>query len=57
MGSSALIIGAIVCSVIGYFVGKPKNRAVEGALWGFFLGLIGIVIIVLRKPAQPKPSF
>jgi uncharacterized membrane protein HdeD (DUF308 family) len=46
----------IVWGIVGYLIGKEKNRAVEGALWGFFLGLIGIVIIVLRstKPLEEK---
>lgn len=41
----------VLMAVVGYFIGEPKNRGVEGALWGGLLGVIGIVIIALRKPA------
>jgi hypothetical protein len=49
-----ILVVAALCGVAGYFIGKPKNRAVEGAVWGFLLGVIGIIIIAVRKPAEPK---
>ena len=51
---AVILVVAIVCGVAGYFIGKPKNRAVEGAAWGFLLGVVGLIIIAVRKPAEPK---
>lgn len=42
----------IVCGLITHLIGKEKNR--HGFLWGFLLGLIGVVIMALlpAKDAQ-----
>jgi CDP-diglyceride synthetase len=47
-----LLIGAIATTTVGYFLGKRKNRPVEGTLWGFFLGLIGVVILAFRSKKE-----
>ncbi len=39
-----LILGTL-CGVIGYFIGKPKQRQMAGAIWGFLLGPIGLLVI------------
>ena len=48
MEPGALLLGAVVCAVIGIFIGQSRGRwAIEGALWGFFLGPIGWLIMAL----------
>jgi hypothetical protein len=44
------VIYAIVWILFGYFgylIGKPKGRETAGALLGFFLGIIGIIIVAV----------
>ena len=48
-------IVALVCAGVGYAIGNGKGRGTEGALWGFFLGVIGLIIIAVRSPAQTLP--
>jgi hypothetical protein len=43
-----VLIVWLLCAIIAGFIGKSKNRLVEGVLWGFFLGIIGIIIIACR---------
>lgn len=48
-GSQGFIaIGAIVCALIGYFMGVSwKGRPWLGAILGFFLGVIGLIIFAI----------
>jgi hypothetical protein len=50
-----LIVWAL-CGVVGYLIGNSKGRGAEGALWGLVLGLIGLIIIAVRKPAEGAQS-
>jgi hypothetical protein len=43
----------IVSMFAGHAIGKPKNRA--GVWYGFFLGLIGVIIVALLPP-RPEPT-
>ena len=47
-----IIIIWILFGFAGYAIGKPKNRSTGGFLLGFFLGIIGIVIIACLKPKK-----
>lgn len=52
MDSSLLIlIGTIFSVAIGYFIGVRRGRPVLGAVLGFFLSIIGwiIVAVIPRK--------
>jgi hypothetical protein len=42
--------------VLGYVLGQRKNRAMEGLLLAFLLGLIGLVILACLKPKQAAPA-
>lgn len=46
------LVLAVICGVIGYSIGAPKNRPVAGFLWGFFMGFIGLIV---AKYLRPKP--
>ena len=46
----------IVCCVVGWKIGDSKGHPVLGVVLGCFLGLIGLVIIALIRPVQPRPS-
>jgi hypothetical protein len=37
----------IVSAVVGALIGAPRKRAGAGALWGFLLGPIGWVLVLL----------
>jgi predicted branched-subunit amino acid permease len=43
--------------IVGAIVGQSLNRTREGAILGFVLGFIGVVIVVCmdRKPAAGSP--
>ena len=45
---------SIVCALIGYSIGKPKGRSVDGILLGLFLGPIGVLIIAVLRPLGKK---
>ncbi len=47
----ALVIVAVICGVIGLVVGSNKGQTLVGALLGFLLGPIGLVIVLVMKPA------
>ena len=50
----ALVIGA-VCGGVSYNLAWKKNRSgIEGFCWGFFLGLIGLVVVALQAPGEPR---
>ena len=42
------IIVIVACVVIG----KEKNR--NGFLWGFFLNIIGLIVLAILPPLEPK---
>lgn len=47
----ALIFGAITAAI-----GQKKNFLVaESFLWGALLGIIGLIVMIVRRPALPKP--
>ena len=46
-----LIVMALVCAIAGALIAPSKNlRPFEGALWGGGLGLIGLLVLVCKKP-------
>jgi len=47
----SIVIG-LVFGLCGYLIGKPKGHPVWGFFICFFLSIIGILIIVLTKPAK-----
>ncbi len=46
------IFGAIVFAIIGALIGNSKGLRTEGALLGLLLGIIGVLIIAVMKPAR-----
>jgi uncharacterized membrane protein YfcA len=52
-----LAVGALVCGVIGYFIGKSKGRPGAGFVLGFFLGFLGwIIAAVVPKTRHRKEA-
>lgn len=47
------LLWVTICGVVGYAIGKSKNRASEGVILGMFLGLIGIIIVLFMKDGAP----
>jgi len=40
----AYLVLCVFFALVGYMIGKRKNRAAEGVFWGLFLGPIGWLI-------------
>lgn len=52
------IIAAVICGIVSEEIGVYKRRSFWGSFsWGFFLGLIGIIIVaVLPRGDDPAPA-
>lgn len=46
----SVIMNALVCGLITYAIGKSKN--INGWAWGFFLGIIGIIVVALMEKRE-----
>lgn len=46
---AAFVIG-LICAVIGFIMGDKKGRGGLGALLGFFLSVIGLIIVAVLEP-------
>lgn len=42
-----------VCTGVGCFVGRQDGRAGTGSALGFFLGVFGLLLLVLMEPTTP----
>lgn len=58
--STEVIIGIwAACAVLGAVIGSSKGKGVTGFVLGAVLGVIGLIIVVLLKPAptsEPLPA-
>tara|TARA_B100001057_G_C22304601_1_gene739643 strand:- start:114 stop:440 length:327 start_codon:yes stop_codon:yes gene_type:complete len=51
-----VIVAAIIFGFVGRYVAASKGRSeAEGFLFGFFLSLIGIIIVALLPTLEKKP--
>jgi len=49
-----LIFWALIFGVITAVIGQKKNYPVgESFLWGALLGIIGLIVVVVRRPRLP----
>lgn len=46
-GIVILFLSVMIFGIVGGIIGRHKGREVEGALWGIFLGPLGLIIILL----------
>jgi hypothetical protein len=62
VGMPELAVISVVCLGVGVLMGRPHGRALEGAVWGFFLGPLGLLLFALflwrerRQPPEPPSS-
>ncbi len=57
MESFALVTFAVISGVIACAINVYKYRSgVEGFLIGFFLNILGIIIVLGRRPKLPAPE-
>jgi hypothetical protein len=49
---SGLVFWVVIATLVGGLVGSRKGRGGLGALLGFLLGWIGVLIIAIMKPSQ-----
>jgi hypothetical protein len=49
-----VLVNAIIFGFVGYLVGKPKGYPVWGFFLGFFLSLIGLLVIALTRPKAAR---
>lgn len=57
MGAFALLTIGVISGVIACAINVYKYRSgVEGFLIGFFLSIVGIVIVLGRRPKLPAPA-
>lgn len=54
MNSTVFILIWIACGFGGYAIGKSKGREVLGAVLGFLLGVIGLIIIAVIPGDKTK---
>ena len=56
---TTIIILATAMGLVGFFIGKGKDRALEGALLGFMFGPLGWIVTLLlpgKVTAKPLPA-
>ena len=47
-------ISVIASTCFGWWLGKSKGRSGAGALLGFFLGWIGVIILAVMEPSEAE---
>jgi DNA-directed RNA polymerase subunit RPC12/RpoP len=58
MGSVVLgvIVWGLIFGAITAAIGQKKNFPMaESFLWGALLGIIGVIVMIVRRPGLPKP--
>jgi hypothetical protein len=51
---SFIIVAGLICGAIAAAIGQKKNRSAgESFVLGAFLGVIGIIIVLVQKPGLP----
>jgi DNA-directed RNA polymerase subunit RPC12/RpoP len=48
------IIGALINTLIGYFIGERRGRAYDGSILGFCLGPLGWLIVLVMADKRSK---
>lgn len=49
-----ILFWGLLWGVVCVLIAQRKDNSAEGAFcWGFFLGLIGVLVVALAKPAPP----
>jgi hypothetical protein len=52
---AGLIVLCLICGGIAALIGQKKNLPVKDSfLYGAFLGIIGIIIVICQKPGLPQ---
>ena len=44
-----IICQPVICGAIGYCIGKKKDNALMGTLFGAFLGVFGLLVVALMR--------
>jgi hypothetical protein len=52
--AAAVFLVWLAVAGVGWMVGKTKGRGLLGFVLGALLGLIGIIIVAVMKPARPS---
>ena len=47
-------IGALINTLVGYFIGERRNRAYDGSILGFCLGPLGWIIVLVMADKRSK---
>jgi hypothetical protein len=48
------IIGALIATLVGYFLGQQRGRAYDGSILGFCLGPLGWIIVLVMADKRSK---
>jgi len=47
-------IGALINTLVGYFIGERRGRAYDGSILGFCLGPLGWIIVLVMADKRSK---
>lgn len=53
-GCYLMLLLAVVCGAIGYAIGKGKGRPTAGFWWGFLLGPLGVIVVLILPNEAAK---
>jgi len=51
---TVIVIALLLMALIGGLIGARKGKGSTGALLGFFLGIIGIIIVLCLEPTREE---
>jgi hypothetical protein len=54
MDGPGFLIWILVCGGVGFLIGRSRDQAASGIIWGAILGPIGWIVVLCLPDNRPK---